>query len=366
MASFEPQTIQIPDCEYMAAVTELRGHDEGHGAVFDLDLSPRRSGRDTHLLASASGDHSVRIFSLPSGAHVRTLFKNGGHVEWVTFCRLLGPSACVSAGLDGRVLLWAGARASEIAQIGSIMSGTSRESQGGLRILLAGSHGTVCMIGAQGGSVSSLWEVTLCSERDSVNSTAVGLFGARYAVVGMRNGRLCVLDQRTGETVSDGKVFAQGVITICDCEDVCAVGAADGRIGFLNDKGEVSQLTEPKRGRVTHFFYDGGFLFVARSDGAVELYEIVDGVAEERGEYDVTGGIPILSMIARFVGGGYRLYCALSDGRLVIYSLREEAKILSLPISRGGINKMLYSEELSALVCAGDDAIVRVLHLTGK
>jgi len=366
VTSFDPQTIQIPDCKYVTAVTELRGHDESHGAIFDLDLVPRRSGRDTHLLASASGDHSVRLFSLPSGSHVRTLFSNGGHVEWVTFCRILGPSACISAGLDGRVILWSGVRGSDLAQLGSIMSGTSAVTPKGMHLLVAGSHGTVCMLDAQGSSASVLWQVTLCNEHDSVNSTAIGLFGTRYAVVGMRNGRLCVLDQRTGETVADSKVFNQGVICMCDCEEVCAVGSADGRIGFLGLKGEVTQLTKPKRGRVTDFCYDSGFLFVARSDGKVELYEIVDGTAEERGEYDVTGGIPILSMVARFVHGGYRLYCALSDGRLVLYSLQEEEKLLSLPISRGGINKMLFNAELNVLLCAGDDAVVRVLHLTDE
>jgi WD40 repeat protein len=59
------------------------------------------------LAVTASADHSLRVWDLSKGSHVRHLFnKNFGHKEWVTCCCFLQDQRILSGGMDGELCLW--------------------------------------------------------------------------------------------------------------------------------------------------------------------------------------------------------------------------------------------------------------------
>ncbi|EDO06263.2 WD domain G-beta repeat family protein [Babesia bovis T2Bo] len=76
--------------------SSLEGHSE---SVLCMDFSA-----DGKLLATGSGDSSVRIWDLQTGTPIKTL---KGHTNWV-MCVLWSPDCTrlASGGMDGRVIIW--------------------------------------------------------------------------------------------------------------------------------------------------------------------------------------------------------------------------------------------------------------------
>lgn len=363
-----PTTIEIPDNQYFSSVTELKGHDESHGAIFDLNFAACKYSGDSFMLASASGDHSVRLFSLPSGKHLRTLFKDGGHMEWVTFVACLDGGDVLSAALDGQILWWrkGTVKGVNIAQMGSIASGFfNRKTQ---EAVFAGSHATVGF--TRGGSCT--WQTSVMPNvKAAPNLTTCSIVCDKYVTVGSRDGWVFVLDKTQGVTLFKKQMFSQSVICAGAFNDLCIFGGADGRIAFIPTGAngatrsfEDYTLTgKGVKGRVTTFCVDDDYLFAAKSDGTISMYEYYEGSADFLGDFDILPGIPILTLIVRYVDRDYLVYCGHSDGTFTIWSYIQKALVFKMPVCRGGLGVMRYIPELQQFVIAGDDAVVRVLHM---
>lgn len=362
---FETVRVEMPSNGFFTHVLECQGHDESHGAVFDFHWAPTNYGTDRWLMATASGDHSVRVFGLPSGKHIRTLFKQGGHVEWVTFCAVLNTGDILSAGLDGRVIRWprGSARGMEVAQLGSIAAGAFCEKS--QAVFVCGSHATICYF--EHGNY--LWQASVLPTVKSAPNLTTCCIGSKYLGVGGRDGGVFIVSKTDGSVIWKKKAFTQSVLASTSFQHFFVFGGADGRIIFIPTTGECATSGEYQtfdgngRGRVTSFAQDEDLLFVGLSDGNILIYEQYEGTISHVDTLEVLDRMPILSLALRFVNRNYLIYCGHSDGTLTIWNHGEQALVLKMPISKGAINKLRINEEAQILVAAGDDAIVRILQM---
>lgn len=369
---FETVRVDMPQNPFFTHVLECRGHDEGHGALFDFHWERHNYGTDPWLVASASGDHSIRVFTLPNGKHIRTLFKQGGHVEWVTFVAILRSGDILSAGLDGRVISWAkgGAKGTEQVQMGSIANGFfDRETQ---ESVFGGSHATVCLMH----QTRLVWQTSVLPKMKAApNLMTCCIFGGKYVGIGARDGGIFVLDKSNGDILWKKKAFTQSVIACYPFGSMCVFGGADGQTIFVNPGGSTDAaavasscsdyLAFPSNncGGVTAFTADDDLLFVGHSDGTLAIYENYEGDISKLNHVTITDKVPIMSIAHRFVEKTFLIYCGHSDGTLTIWNNELEEVVLRVPVCRGGINKIGINEEAKVTVVGGDDAILRVLGM---
>src|SRR5690242_18700659 len=81
------------------AIRELPGH---HAPVYAVAFRP-----DGECMASASFDHTIKLWDVPAGAPVRTL--TGHDAKVLTLAYTPDGRTLASAGLDGTIRLWDGA-----------------------------------------------------------------------------------------------------------------------------------------------------------------------------------------------------------------------------------------------------------------
>jgi WD40 repeat protein len=80
-----------------------------------------------------SSDHALYILDVDKAKKKRQLYnKNNGHAEWVTCVTYLSNGAILSGGMDGKLCLWSGTRATDLhgthnmihlSALGAILSG---------------------------------------------------------------------------------------------------------------------------------------------------------------------------------------------------------------------------------------------------
>jgi WD40 repeat protein len=263
-------------------IQELRGH---HAAVYAVAFRP-----DGERMATASFDHTIKIWDMESGRLVRSFT---GHQDKVlTLAYSADGRLLASAGLDGTVRLWDAINGRPMASLTS----RNRCVQGvaftpdGRRLIACGEAGIAEMW--RTGSVSCRVEgvsertIEVEPERMPLYAVAVSPDGQTLALAGL-DGRIRLHDLTTGkpQRVLEGHTDAVYSLAFSPDGSSLASGSVDQTVRcWQTDTGEQRACLDGHHGAVYQvgFSADGRRLVSAGADGEVIVWDAGNGSALHR------------------------------------------------------------------------------------
>lgn len=137
------KSLKVWDTNEMVSVDTFKF--SGH--VYDVDLS-KKSGKTSHLIASAISDHQIKLCDIKSGSDTHTLKGHVGPVTSVTWSNR-NSYALLSGGKDGKIVMWDIRRSNAAVHYFDKFNGTSQlahsgsvtslsQTEGGLFLLSSG------------------------------------------------------------------------------------------------------------------------------------------------------------------------------------------------------------------------------------
>lgn len=265
-------------------IQELRGH---HDAVYALAFQP-----DGERMATASFDHTIKVWDVESGRLVRSFTGHQDKVLALTYSadgRLLA-----SAGLDGTVRLWDAAADGRDAgpTRRPLMSLTSRNRcvQGiaftpdGRLLIACGEAGLAEIWKTNNGVLERTLHIE--PERMPLYAAAVSPDGQRLALAGL-DGRIHLVDLTTGKPQRILEGHTDAVYSLAFSPDGSALvsGSVDQTLRcWRTATGEQNACLDGQHGAVYQvgFSADGRRLVSAGTDGEVIVWDASNGRALHR------------------------------------------------------------------------------------
>lgn len=286
---------------------ELLKNLPGHTSrIYDLAFSP-----DGKLLASASGDSTVRIWNIPEGNLNKVIQGHTSHVFSVDFRS--DSQRIVTAGGDRTARVWQVNSGAEVA----VFKGHTEEVLGaafspdGSRVASVGDDGTV-----------RIWQAASGNETQLIQHGADGVFAVDFHP----NGRLI------------------------------AVGAANGELGIWNasNGNRTLRLTGHRRAvQKVGFNREGNRLVSSSADNTVKIWNAGNGSLIQSIQ-DGPVHASAISSDGFFVVSG-------SDGRAVIWKAGNGNKIMPLDHASGSaVRAVAFSPDGRLVAIGGDDGVVRI------
>jgi WD40 repeat protein len=258
------------------AIQELRGH---HAAVYAVAFRP-----DGERMATASFDHTIKIWDVESGRVERTF--TGHHDKVLTLAYSSDGRRLASAGLDGTVRLW------DVASGQSIACRTSgnRCVQGvtftpdGRRLIACGEAGVAEVWKTNEGVLERT--ITVEPERMPLYAAAVSSDGRTLALAGL-DGRIRLHDLATGKPQRVLEGHADTVYSLAFSPDggSLASGSVDQTVRCWQvATGQPCACLDGHHGAVYQvgFSTDGRRLVSAGTDGEVIVWDAGNGSAMHR------------------------------------------------------------------------------------
>lgn len=311
----------------LALVSKVRAQSAASPSVKSAGISGRSHigdvwsvafSRDGKLLASASSDRTLKVWSLPEGACVMTLRGHTESVKSVAFSpdgRLLA-----SASLDGTIRLW-----------GLFEGGLSK---------------------------------TLSGHTDSVNSVAFEPDGKLLASASA-DGTVRLWSLPDGASLQKFRFgqndFFRSVVFVCNGDGLAA--ATDKRVQLWSlSKSTNGLMVKSLRGhpdwvRSLAASQDGTQL--ASVGGDIRLWTLPGGATV----LSVKGHTDSVNSVA-FSPNGLLLASAGGYGTIRLWSLPEGVSVLSLKGHSGSVNSITFSPDGQFLASAGADGTVRLWSIS--
>jgi WD40 repeat protein len=258
------------------AIQELHGH---HAAVYAVAFRP-----DGERMATASFDHTIKIWDVESGRVVRTF---SGHQDKVLALAYSADGRrLASAGLDGTARIWDTESGRTIASVTS----HNRCVQGiaftpdGRRMISCGEAGVAEVWKTSDGVLERTIGVE--PERMPLYATAVSPDGRTLALAGL-DGRIRLHDlaTRKPQRVLEGHADAVYSLTFSPDGGSLASGSVDQTVRcWQTDSGEQRACLDGHHGAVCQvgFSSDGRRLVSAGTDGEVIVWDAGNGTALHR------------------------------------------------------------------------------------
>ncbi|MHB1426256.1 MAG: WD40 repeat domain-containing protein [Gemmataceae bacterium] len=259
------------------AIQELRGH---RAAVYAIAFRP-----DGERMATASFDHTIKVWDVESGRAVRTFT---GHQDKVlALAYSADGQRLASAGLDGTIRLWDAAN----GRLMACLTSRNRCVQGiaftpdGNRLIACGEAGIaeVWRTGSVSCRVESVLERTIGveTERMPLYAAAVAPDGQTLALAGL-DGRIRLHDLATGKPrrILEGHADAVYSLAFSPDNGSLASGSVDQTVRCWQlATGAQSACLDGHRGAVYQvgFSADGRRLVSAGTDGEVMVWDAGNG-----------------------------------------------------------------------------------------
>jgi WD40 repeat protein len=277
------------------SIKELRGH---HAAVYAVAFRP-----DGERLASASFDHTIKIWDVNAGRVVRTFL---GHEDKVLALAYSADGRqLASAGLDGKVRLWdtsTGRATASLTSRNACVQGIAFTPDG-RRLIACGEAGIAEVWKTHEGVLERT--IAVAPERMPLYAAAVSPDGRLLALAGL-DGRIRLHDLATGRPRRTLEGHADAVYSLAFAPDgnTLASGSVDQTVRCWHPAtGEQCACLDGHRGAVyqVSFSADGRRLVSAGTDGEIVVWDAGNGSALHRHRF------PSKTLCAAFAPDGLRV-----------------------------------------------------------
>jgi len=339
-------TAKVGDGHSGTLLADLRGH---AAAVTDVAILP--DGR----IVTASEDGTARLWQLPAS---RALL---GHEDWVLGLDVAGDGrTAVSAGNDGRVIVWDLRAGKQLASVSKAKDGTDLPGMNGAAIDRSGRF--VATAGVDG----SLWIWEMRSgglvpvvTGDAFKATSVAFDprGTRLAV-GIDKGGVAIWDWRTKEPASIVETGSGSAFPAWSPDgQKVAIGLSDGRITVWS--ADSQHLVATLRGHVGQvwgvaFSPDGRLIASAGQDRTARIWDAASG----RELHTLVGHSTRLSAVD-FSPSGQVVATGDAAGFIGIWDVRTGRNLSLRKVNGESVDALRVLND-GTVVSAGDDHAVRL------
>jgi WD40 repeat protein len=303
-------------------ILTLTGH---QSEIFGVDWSP-----DGAILASASRDRTIRLWSMPTGDPITTISDHRGAVHDVAFAPVGGifaESVLASASADQTVRLW-GIDGTPI----KTLEGHNAQvrvlawSADGTRLVSGGPFWNICQI--------KIWELPRQMDIGTIHTGK-------------------------GDMIFCLAVYPEFPLRI-------AVGLAPGFVQMWQVDEDSQQPQDVARlrchgeaVRALDFAPDGSLLATGSSDGTVKLWNSRDVMREIDLIHTLKGHTGAVRAV-RFSPDGSRIASGGSDGAIRLWDVADGRELVALREGDAAIHSVTWSPDGSRIAAAGTDGVVRV------
>jgi WD40 repeat protein/serine/threonine protein kinase len=317
----------------------LRGHT---GPVWSVSFAA-----DCRVLASASGDGTVKLWDARIGQELRTLRGHTGAVMSLSFAA--DGQVLASAGGDGTVKLWDARTGQELRSL--------RGHMGKVMSVSFAADGQVLASASEDGTVK-LWDVrtgqelrTLLGHTGAV--TSVSFAGDGQALASASGDRTVKLwDARTGKELRTLRGHTDNITSVSFAADgqVLASASGDKTVKLWDARTGQELRSQPGHMswfRSVSFAADGQVLASARADGKIELWDARTGQ-----ELRTLLGHTTHVLCVSFAGDGQALASASGDGTVKLWDVRIGQELRTLRGYTGGVKNVSFAADGQALASA--------------
>lgn len=343
------RTIRIWNGKYGRSKLELRGHNE---QVYVAALNPQNSS----LLASASADHSVRVWNIGWAGNYERFTKDLEFANPSDPAEILpGYSQDVDYSPDGQLLAVSLAAAPDLQALypnyslpGTILllDPTTGEPA---RPPLHGHTASVLSVGFSPDStrlVSASWDKTaivwdmlqpnpvplFVLEHQSQVYSANYSYDGRYIVTGQNNGLVTLWDATSGQKLRDflpggQRRIIQQVKFNIDSSLIAVQFRENNDLLLVNPQdGQVRIILSGHNDIIRDFDFspDGNILVSVGDDAAIILWDLTPGLADEERKlpYDFSDHLATIHSVS-FSGDGKKILTAGVDGIIKVWQMSE-------------------------------------------
>lgn len=304
---------------------------------------------------TGAADHSLRVWDLAKGSHVRHLYnKNFGHKEWVTCCSFLQDQRIISGGMDGMLCLW---------DRKAVRCDNLTEHTGSISALMVDNNDIA--ISASYDKSLIVWDLYRLRPLINLPSTApvtCFVWNNSLVVSGERDGKVLFWDINTGKNFYTMGCHSGAIHKLCFSVDggtnnFLASCGKDGKVSVcdLRDNNCVfsKQLHRGAANVVAGTL--SNTLITASADGVIHVLDMYMGF-QERLSMKANSAILCGEVLQNlFVAG-------CGDGNLIVYDLDSGEACFGFGADNaGGVNCIGISPNKRKLLTGGDSGIPLLL-----
>ncbi|MDJ0837336.1 MAG: protein kinase [Acidobacteriota bacterium] len=321
--------------------------------VSDLDLS-----RDGRLMATVSGDESLRLRELPEGVVFAGFSGHSGRVNGVAFSR--DGALIASASNDLTVRLWDRASGRQTA----VLSGHNARvistvfSPDGKTLASSSKDGTIRLWQTDSGAPSA----ALRGHTGAVISIAFSPDGRLIASGGVDK-TIRLWSHEKAETLSVMTGHEELLLSLAFSPDgsYLASGSSDDTVRLWHvDSARQTTVLKGHSGAVTDvaFAPDGNLLVSASADKTIRLWDRISGKS-----LSLPAGHDAMINALAFSPDGKRLASASRDRTIRLWDLTEREEVLQLSGHSGEVTDLDFSGNGKYLVSGSEDNSIKLWEI---
>jgi WD40 repeat protein len=313
---------------------------------------------DGKRLVTASFEHNVRVWEIPSGRPIMVL---SGHTNWIESVAFsLDGSMIVSGGKDHTVRIWDAATGREQSVVDAHTWVYSVQfSPDSKRVVAAGIRGPV-----------RIWDVSTRNELlhfQAGNSSIIGVTfspdGKRIATAsGDKSAR--IWNSSTGQELLAFRGHKDVLYSVAFSPDGKRLITSSGDLTpkiwdavtgreLLSIKGHISEI------RSAAFFSDGRRVVTGSLDGTAKVWD-VDALGDTVSLRGPAGDIEAVA----FSPDSQRILTGSKDGTVKVWDVATHSQLLNLTGHTGSVNSVTFSPDGGLVLTGGEDGTVRLWDAT--